>query len=72
MEPQLTLRVGRRRHLVHRVRDGHISSLQDVFVQLLLLKLVQLLLEFAVVDRVRDGCPGDGRNNLLAERVLIS
>ena len=71
MRGQLTLRVCRRRHLVYSICHRHVSGLQDSLVQLLLLHLLQLLLEFRVVHRLSHCRARDGIHDFLAERVLV-
>ena len=66
----LTLGLGRCRQFVNGIGRGHISRLEHLLVQILLLQLLQLVVEFVVVDGVHL-VADDGLDNLLAEGVLV-
>lgn len=68
----LTLLVGHGRHPVHDVCHGNAARLENVFVQLLLLKFVELRLQLVVVEWIADRVRRDGVDNLFAERILFS
>lgn len=67
----LTWSVGRSRQLVHSIRHRNGTRLGHLFVELLLLQLFQLVLQFVLVDLVADGYAVHGLDDLVAESILL-
>lgn len=53
------------------IRDRDSTGLGHLFVELLLLHLFQLVLQFVLVDLVADSDAVHGFHDLVAERVLL-
>lgn len=67
----LTLGVGDAGHAVDLVVYRHGAGLEHGIVQLFLLQVCKLRLEFVVVDGICGGTLGEGAGDFLADRVLL-
>lgn len=67
---QLTV-VRRRRYTLYLIRHWYRAGLEQLFVQFVLLQILELGFQLKVVDRFAEIVVRDGIDNLLAECVLL-